>query len=92
MCRGDYTRGYKTDIQGETAQTVVGNVAATFRACGRDNPTRDSRGKICFYIDRKSSRYRKEGSPQKHEQALPVSVANTIDQEEQMIGGPSLSD
>eukprot|EP00957_Ditylum_brightwellii_P056335 4270730-Ditylum_brightwellii.AAC.1 len=70
--RGDYTQGCAKGIQGGTARAALDNVAVTFRACGRDDPTRDTREKVHLDVDRQSRGYRKEDPPPKQEKALPV--------------------
>eukprot|EP00957_Ditylum_brightwellii_P126800 9665498-Ditylum_brightwellii.AAC.1 len=76
--RGDYTGGCMKDIQGGTTRAALDNVAATFRACGRGNPARDTGGKVHLDINRQSRGYQKEDPPPKQEKALPVVVYRWI--------------
>eukprot|EP00957_Ditylum_brightwellii_P025348 1917070-Ditylum_brightwellii.AAC.1 len=72
--RGDYTQGCTKGIQGGTARGALDNVVATFRVCVRDNPARDTRGKVHLDGDRQSRGYQKEDPPPNQEKALPVAV------------------
>eukprot|EP00957_Ditylum_brightwellii_P006963 527212-Ditylum_brightwellii.AAC.1 len=78
VCRGDYTQGCAKGIQGGTTRVSLNNVAVTFRACGRDNPTRDTRRKVHLDINRQLRGYQKEDPPPKQEKALPVAVHRWI--------------
>eukprot|EP00957_Ditylum_brightwellii_P121727 9283207-Ditylum_brightwellii.AAC.1 len=70
--------GCKKGIQGGTAQATINNVAATFSACGKDGPARDTTGKTHLDINQQLRGYRKEDPPPRQEKALPVVVYRWI--------------
>eukprot|EP00957_Ditylum_brightwellii_P075291 5721206-Ditylum_brightwellii.AAC.1 len=76
--RGDHTQGCTKGVQCGTARVALDNVAATFRACGKDNPARYTRGKVHLDVDRQSRGYQKKDPPPKQVKALPVAVYRWI--------------
>jgi hypothetical protein len=76
--KGQFSRDFYEVLVEGTVWDAISHVVQTFRAAGRQNPTKDDDRELSILLSRQYQMYKNEDPQQKQQKALPFIVLDEL--------------